>query len=167
MAGAHFSFRLKKGATEHAARKAGLRQSLPNTLILTCLALESDSSNGFHEIKEKSGLTSTLPPAFGCLARLTPIHSSSLSSRQVFPQSVPLELPTERSERQQGKETWVLNTNQRIPTRKEIAHQTSAWQCFSFPFHPDLFEFLYAFWVLVWINQGDALTLTRHHTNAY
>lgn len=105
LAGAHFSFRLKKRNTEFAACKAGLCQSLLNALILTCLALESDSSNRFREIKVKSGLTSTLPPAFGCLARLTPIHSSSLSSLQVFPQIMPRELPTGQEGRQQGKET--------------------------------------------------------------
>lgn len=100
-----FSFCLKEGTTEFAAHKAGLHQSLPKTLILMCLALESDSSNGFNEIKEENGPTSTLPPALGCLAKLTPIHSSSLSSLQVFPQSMPRELPKGGKEWQQVKET--------------------------------------------------------------
>lgn len=39
------------------------------------------------------GLTSTRPSALGCRARLTPIHSSSRSSRQVFPHGMPRFFP--------------------------------------------------------------------------
>lgn len=39
------------------------------------------------------GLTRIRPSALGCRARLTPIHSSSRSSRQVFPQDVPRWFP--------------------------------------------------------------------------
>lgn len=47
------------------------------------------------------GLTSTRPSALGCRARLTPIHSSSRSSRQVFPQDIPRVFPG--GEREGGK----------------------------------------------------------------
>lgn len=44
-------------------------------------------------------LTRTRPSALGCRARLTPIHSSSRSSRQVFPQDVPRWFPGGRREK--------------------------------------------------------------------
>lgn len=45
------------------------------------------------------GLTRTRPSALGCRARLTPIHSSSRSSRQVFPQDMPRWFPAGRREK--------------------------------------------------------------------
>lgn len=65
------------------------------------------------------GLTRTRPSALGCRARLTPIHSSSRSSRQVFPQDIPRWFPGGRREKPvlgEGKTVcWLLFRGRSTP----------------------------------------------------
>ena len=92
----------------HLSKQSSRRGNLKAMPLSPCHpALQRSQSHSFpgcHPLPmaPPGGLTSTRPSALGCRARLTPIHSSSRSSRQVFPQGMPRFFPEERQESQ----TW-------------------------------------------------------------